>query len=144
MSQTYVPAALRRLVRERARDCCEYCLTPEIVTLVPHWIDHIVAEKHGGKTEAENLANACILCNQRKGSDLSSVDPVTAEIVLLFHPRRDRWTDHFQFIDGRIEPLTPIGRATTRLLGFNDARRVAERLLMHAEGLLALPNEWEN
>ena len=141
MSQTYVPVALRRLVRERARDCCEYCLVPEAVTLIPHWIDHIVAEKHGGKTEAANLANACILCNQRKGSDLSSVDPLSSEIVVLFHPRRDRWTDHFRIVGGRIEPLTAIGRATSRLMHFNDPDRVAERTQMLAEGLLVPPNE---
>jgi hypothetical protein len=51
MSQTYVPAALRHLARERAQDRCEYCLIPEAVTFAAHWIDHIVAEKHGGKTE---------------------------------------------------------------------------------------------
>jgi hypothetical protein len=50
MSQTYVPAALRRLVRERAGDRCEYCLIPESASFAPHWIDHVVAEKHGGKT----------------------------------------------------------------------------------------------
>jgi len=70
MSQTHIPAALRRLVRERAGERCEYCLIPESVTFSPHWIDHVVAEKHGGKTEAENLANSCVLCNQRKGSEL--------------------------------------------------------------------------
>ena len=71
MSQTHIPAALRRLVRERARDCCEYCLIPEAISFAPHWIDHIVAEKHGGTTESDNLANSCVLCNQKKGSDLS-------------------------------------------------------------------------
>ena len=61
MSQTYITIALRRLVRKRARDRCEYCLVPESVTFAPHWIDHIIAEKHGGKTEADNLANSCVL-----------------------------------------------------------------------------------
>jgi len=45
MSQTYVPAP----VRERAQERCDYCLIPELVTLSPHWIDHVVAEKHGGR-----------------------------------------------------------------------------------------------
>jgi hypothetical protein len=53
MSQPHIPAALRRLVRERAHNRCEYCLIPESVSFAPHWIDHIVAEKHGGKTEGE-------------------------------------------------------------------------------------------
>lgn len=135
MSQTYVPAALRRLVRDRAQDRCEYCLIPEWVALAPHWIDHIVAEKHGGKTEAQNLANSCVLCNQRKGSDLSSVDSETGEMAALFHPRRDRWMDHFRISGGRIEPLTPVGRATVQLLRLNHPDRLEERKQLLALGL---------
>ena len=41
MSLTYVPAELRRLVRERARARCEYCLIPESAVFAPHEIDHI-------------------------------------------------------------------------------------------------------
>jgi 5-methylcytosine-specific restriction endonuclease McrA len=52
-------------VRARARECCEYCLIPEQFTLASHWVDHIVAEKHGGETAEENLALSCVLCNQR-------------------------------------------------------------------------------
>jgi hypothetical protein len=139
MSQTYVPAALRRIVRERSGDRCEYCLTPESVTFAPHWIDHIVAEKHGGKTEEENLANSCALCNQRKGSDLTSIDFETGQITPLFNPRRDRWPDHFRLDGSRIEPLTPTGRATERLLQFNHADRVMERQLLVDAGLLSPP-----
>jgi 5-methylcytosine-specific restriction endonuclease McrA len=67
MSATHVSASLRRLVRERAGECCEYCLIPEAMTWALHTIDHIIAEKHGGTTAAENLALACTLCNSRKG-----------------------------------------------------------------------------
>jgi hypothetical protein len=141
MSQTYVPAALRRLVRERAKDRCEYCLIPEAATFAPHSIDHIVAEKRGGKTEAESLANSCTVCNLRKGSDLTSVDPETGQIVALFHPRRDRWTEHFRLVGGRIEPLTPVGRVTERLLQFNLPDRIIEREQLLAAGVLALPTE---
>jgi HNH endonuclease len=136
MSQIYIPAALRRLVRERSGDRCEYCLIPESVAFAPHWIDHIVAEKHGGMTDADNLANSCVLCNQSKGSDLTSIDPDTDQIVALFHPRRDRWTDHFRLMDGRIDPLTPVGRVTVRLLHLNDPDRVEERKHLIAAGLI--------
>jgi HNH endonuclease len=139
MSQTYVPAALRRLVRERSGDRCEYCLIPETVTFAPHWIDHIVAEKHGGKTQSDNLANSCVLCNQRKGSDLTSIDPESGAIVELFHPRKDRWADHFRLAAGRIEALTPAGRVTQRLLQFNQPDRVEERELLVVLGLLVVP-----
>ncbi len=81
MSKTYIPAALRQFVYERANGCCEYCLIPEVATLAPHEIDHIISKKHGGLTEAGNLALSCVLCNKYKGSDLASVDPDTGEIV---------------------------------------------------------------
>ncbi|MEC4812775.1 MAG: hypothetical protein SAK29_05810 [Scytonema sp. PMC 1069.18] len=39
MSSTYIPAALRRLVEERANHQCEYCLVPENISFFPHEID---------------------------------------------------------------------------------------------------------
>ena len=77
MSSTYIPVALRQFVYERANAQCEYCLIPEDVVFAPHEIDHIIAEKHGGPTEANNLALSCTLCNKYKGSDIASVDPYT-------------------------------------------------------------------
>ncbi len=50
MSKAYVSATLKRLVCNRANFACEYCLMPEISVFVPHEIDHIIAEKHGGQT----------------------------------------------------------------------------------------------
>jgi hypothetical protein len=130
MAQKYVPVALRRLVRDRAAERCEYCLVPERLTLATHWVDHVVAEKHGGRTEEDNLALSCVLCNQHKGSDLTSIDPQTGAITPLFHPRRDRWADHFRLVGARIEPLTPTGRVTVRLLQLNHPDRIEERELM--------------
>jgi hypothetical protein len=139
MSTTHIPLAIRRQVRERARECCEYCLIPEAMTWATHTIDHIVAEKHGGATAADNLSVACILCNARKGSDLTSIDEQTGSIEPLFHPRRDRWTDHFQLVLGRIEPRTATGRVTIRLLRLNDHERVQERQLLVVVGLIREP-----
>lgn len=130
MSHTHVPAALRRLVRERAKECCEYCLVPEAMTLFTHVMDHIIAEKHGGPTDAENLALSCVICNGLKGTDLASIDTETGQIVRLFHPRRDRWADHFRLQAGQIEPLTAIGRVTVRMLRFNSDDRIAERAIL--------------
>lgn len=138
MSHTHIPAELRRFVRERAQSRCEYCLFPESVSYAPHWIDHVVAEKHGGPTEEKNLAYSCIFCNQCKGSDLTSIDQETGDVVALFHPRRDRWLDHFQIEEGKIIPRTPTGRVTERLLKFNLPDRVAERELLLAVGLFGV------
>jgi hypothetical protein len=41
---------LRRRVRERAADRCEYCLLAQDDAYFAHKPDHIVAEKHGGPT----------------------------------------------------------------------------------------------
>jgi hypothetical protein len=83
MSATHIPSALRRQVRQRARECCEYCLIPESMAWAFHAIDHIVAEKHGGTTAADNLALACTVCNARKGTDLASIDEETGSIEPL-------------------------------------------------------------
>jgi hypothetical protein len=63
-------------------------LVPEIVALLWHEIDHIVALKHGRQTTAENLALSCTLCNKHKGSDIAAIDSDTGEMQPLFHPRR--------------------------------------------------------
>jgi 5-methylcytosine-specific restriction endonuclease McrA len=136
VAQKYIPVALRRLVRERAEERCEYCSIPESMCPSTHWIDHVYAEKHGGQTVGENLALACIVCNQHKGSDLTSIDPESGLITPLFNPRIDSWADHFRAIDGTIEPLTPQGRVTVRLLQFNLPYRVEERKVLQRLGLL--------
>ncbi len=130
MVRRYIPVPLRNLVRVRANERCEYCLIPDQFTLAPHWIDHSVAEKHGGQTEEGNLALCCALCNQHKGSDLASIDPETGQITPLFHPRRDSWSAHFRVVGAHIEPLTPVGRVTVRLLQRNHPDRIAERELL--------------
>ena len=90
MSQTRISAALRREVRERARERCEYCLLAESQAFFPPEPDHLIALKHGGKTVSANLALACFDCNRFKGSDIASLDPITGELVGLFNPRTQR------------------------------------------------------
>lgn len=140
MSKTYIPADLRRLVRDRAKDTCEYCLIPEQVALVPHQVDHVIAEKHGGQTNEANLALACALCNKYKGSDLASVDTLTGEIIRLYQPRCDRWSEHFRLVDGEMVPTTAIGRVTIKLLQLNRPTRILERRLCVSAGILNIPN----
>jgi hypothetical protein len=118
---------MRRKVVERARSRCEYCLLHQDVAAAAHQVDHVIAEKHGGKTTLENLALSCILCNRRKGSDLSSVDPESGCVMALFHPRKDEWTAHFLVGGIRIVGLTPTGRATVDLLQLNVFERLVER-----------------
>lgn len=139
MSKAYVSAKLRTLVYERANQACEYCLIPEIAVLVSHEIDHIVAEKHGGQTDESNLALACTICNKYKGSDLTSIDPLSGKIVRLYHPRQDSWCDNFQLKKGFIKPLTDIGRVTVKLLQINHPERIKERNLLLQANVLNIP-----
>jgi hypothetical protein len=135
MSETYIPAALRRLVEQRAGHRCEYCLLLASISLIPHEVDRVIAEKHGGKTEADNLAQACWRCNRRKGTDLGSFDPQTGKFSFLFNPRTQVWSEHFVMLpDLSLSGITPEGRTTISLLQLNDERRKAERKRMK-EGL---------
>jgi hypothetical protein len=52
----------------------------------------------------------------------------------VYHPRTDRWKDHFYWGEGRIESLTEIGEVTVRLLDFNHPERVAVRKLLAEAG----------
>ncbi len=117
-------------VRRRAQNRCEYCLIPQAAFRRPFHIEHILAKQHGGLTQFDNLALACWQCNLKKGTNLTSIDPETGEVTRLFHPRTDEWTDHFasgalESRVGRIQivGLTPIGRATVRLLDMNEDLR---------------------
>ncbi len=133
MSRTRIPAELRRLVASRAEGLCEYCLIHEADTHFGCEIDHVISEKHGGVTAAPNLAYACLFCNRAKGSDIGSLDD-GGELVPLFHPRNERWSDHLRLTAiMRIEPRSAVGAATVRLLAMNADERVLERQALHEE-----------
>jgi 5-methylcytosine-specific restriction endonuclease McrA len=140
MSATHLPPSLRQLVHDRAAGCCEYCFIPATAVLVAHEIDHIISRKHGGSSDAENLALSCALCNKHKGSDLTSIDPETGEIVPLYHPRQDSWPEHFQLREAQFIGLTPTGRATIRLLQLNRSDRIEERQLLLTAGIFKIPS----
>lgn len=130
---TYITAELRRRVAERARYCCEYCLLSQLDNFLPFEIDHIIAEKHGGETELENLCLSCSYCNGYKGTDIASIDRETDTLVRLFDPRKQVWAEHFRLDGAIIKPLTPEGRVTVFILQMNRFDQVEER-----EGLLEL------
>jgi HNH endonuclease len=114
----------RNLVRQRADNRCEYCLLHQEYSHLAHHIEHIVAKQHGGSGDLDNLALACHRCNLSKGPNLTGLDRESGRIVPLFHPRRDRWAEHFAWRGPRIEGLTAIGRATVLVLAMDDARRL--------------------
>jgi 5-methylcytosine-specific restriction endonuclease McrA len=58
MPRDYVPAALRRLVVDRACGYCEYCRSSGRFALESMEIEHIIPVSRGGATVADNLALA--------------------------------------------------------------------------------------
>ena len=122
---------LARTVRERAAGRCEYCRISQPDFPLPFQIDHIVAEQHGGETVPSNLALACPHRNRYKDPNIAGRDPGSGQVLRLFHPRTDRWTEHFQFNGPRILGKTAIGRVTIQVLAMN-----AEDLLLFRAELL--------
>lgn len=133
MTAPSIPSSLRQLVIERAQGKCEYCLIHQDDSIYSHEVDHVIARKHGGQTVAENLALSCLSCNRHKGSDLTTFDPISNEIVLLFHPRRQTWSDHFTLDGIHLVGITPTGRATVFLLKLNAPNRLAYRQVLIAQ-----------
>src|SRR5262245_7679839 len=99
MSDETLSAALKRLVEERARGCCEYCRGQARFAMQAFSVEHVEPRSRGGKTESDNLALSCQGCNNHKYVKTTGTDPVTALVVPLFHPRQDRWREHFAWSD---------------------------------------------
>jgi HNH endonuclease len=131
----YISTALRRLVTDRAQGKCEYCLIHQDFSIYTHEIDHVVAVKHGGETIAENLVLSCLPCNRYKGSDLTSIDPVTGQIAPLFNPRLHHWAEHFQIENSYFLGRTSSGRTTVFLLKLNEPIRLQIRKALIAQAL---------
>lgn len=63
-----------------------------------------------------------------KGSDIGSIIWATEEFTRFYHPRRDKWSTHFQLQQDLIQPISSVGEVTTRILGLNDQSRVLEKM----------------
>lgn len=126
---TYISKELRDIVSARAENRCEYCRIGQDLRAFRFHVDYIIAEKHDGTTTADNLALSCPKCNAYKGADIGAVDPESRALVFLFNPRTQTWGEHFNVeADGTIVGQTPEGRATAKLLQFNQPLRARQRL----------------
>jgi hypothetical protein len=128
-------SATRTIVWDRAQSRCEYCLIHQDVCELSHHVEHILAKKHGGPDAASNLCLSCERCNLFKGSDLTGIDPTSGDIVRLFNPREQVWSEHFELRGPLIVGLTPEGRATVRVLSMNAGQRLQLRAALVAHGL---------
>jgi hypothetical protein len=122
MPRDYLPVDLVRRVRAAARHRCGYCLSPQRLVMARLEVEHVIPLARGGTDEESNLWLSCPLCNRSKGDRTAATDPETGAVEPLFHPRRQRWSDHFGWSeDGlRILGRTPTGRATVAALHLDD------------------------
>lgn len=124
MNPNYPPVA------ERAGHRCEYCHAPEAIFNVPFEVEHIIPLAKDGLDDESNWALACRSCNLSKSDHVDGMDPITQQFVRLFHPRQDRWLDHFaveQISSFNLRGRTPIGRATIERLRMNSHLQLAAR-----------------
>lgn len=134
-----IPEYQRRAVAERASFCCEYCRLPEKAAFFLFQVDHVVSLRHEGKTELDNLAYACPICNRKKGTDLGTLVGNPPELIRFFNPRTDQWSEHFSLEEsGEIISKSDIGAATVKFLDFNDPDAVIERGKLIVAGVLTI------
>jgi hypothetical protein len=145
MPDSRVSAELRQLVAERARGCCEYYRSQAQYATESFSVEHILPRARGGTTTSENLGLACQGCNNHKYDKIEAPDPVSGQPAPLYHPRRDRWEQHFAWSADftLIVGLTATGRATVDALFLNRDGVVNLRRLLHTAGKHppALPDE---
>lgn len=125
-----LPKSIRQFVHRRAEGYCEYCGKPEGFSSYDHQVDHIIAVQHGGSNSPDNLALACFRCNNKKGSNIGSLDKATNQLTPLYNPRVEQWDDHFRDDNGFIRGKTATGRVTLTLLDFNEPKQVELRRIL--------------
>jgi hypothetical protein len=109
-------------VRQRAGNHCEYCgLSQADLPLVTFHVEHVISRQHNGTDDESSLCLACHWCNFHKGPNIASLEG--GELVPLFDPRSQVWSENFERRGDLIVGLTPVGCATVRVLNMNDAER---------------------
>jgi HNH endonuclease len=136
MAHDAIPRPLRRLVRDRAANCCEYCRHPAGYSCAPFVCEHVRPRSSGAGSTAAELAWACPACNGHKYAKTQSRDPHTRRTVPLFNPRRQRWSRHFAWSSDflQIEGRTATGRATASALHLNSPALINLRRALLAVG----------
>ncbi len=122
---------VRRQVIAAAQQRCEYCQTSSRLTGTPLVMEHILPKSLGGQDDRGNLAASCYRCNEFKGARTEAVDPETRQLVPLFNPRTQSWSEQFMWGNGgtHIIGKTPIGRATVIALRLNNENMVIARAI---------------
>lgn len=132
-----ITAKLRDKVANRANGCCEYCMSQENYAVFYFSIDHIHPVSKGGDNSLGNLAYACQGCNTYKYNKTAGEDPISNLLIRLYHPRKDRWSDHFawNYDYSEIYGTSPVGRVTVRGLQLNRPTLVNLRRVLYEQQL---------
>ena len=135
-SRPTLSAAQKQAVKERARQCCEYCLSQLHFSATPFSVEHIVPLAQGGDSQLDNLALACQGCNGHKYTATESIDPASGLRTPLFYPRRDVWSQHFVWSNdySLIIGTTSVGRAKVAKLELNREGVVNLRRVLGSNG----------
>ena len=136
MADARLPARLKQAVAERASGVCEYCRSQARFAMQPFSVEHIDPRSESGSSTLENLAFACQGCNNHKYTKVDGDDPAGSQRVPLFHPRRERWPDHFTWSPDYtlVIGLTATGRATVEALRLNRSGLVNLRRILYLAG----------
>ena len=128
-----ISAQLREQVIANAGGRCAYCQSRQDLMGVTSEVDHIVPKSAGGPT---SLANLC----RHKARRLTAQDPVSGNVVPLFHPLKQAWAEHFAWSSDATEVrgLTSIGRATAA----TSCEETAEALQMNRPTITQLRGYW--
>jgi hypothetical protein len=104
---------------------------------IPMVIEHIIPLAGGGSSAPDNLRLACYRCNEFKGSRTEAADPINGKLTLFFHPRLQRWSEHFAWSEhgDTMDGLTSCGRTTIDALRLNNAWIVQARRFWMLVGL---------
>jgi hypothetical protein len=136
MSEIRISEELKHEIWMRALGRCEYCRSQARFAVQSFSVEHIVPRSREGPTNSENPALACQGCNNHKYRKTHAHDPVSGEIVPLFHPRRNLWREHFAWNEDAslIIGLSATGRAAVEALRLNRDGLVNLRRILFTAG----------
>ena len=124
----HIPGALARAVRDRAGNICEYCHLPQLLQEAAFHIDHISPRSGKGPSHADNLALACVTCSLKKAARTRARDASSKELVPLFHPRFDRWRDHFRWSGSKLMVWTWVRKLGSYNRSWASRSKIRDRL----------------
>ena len=99
MARGYISGKLKQQVFDRAKGECEYCRSQTKFSSSNFEIEHIDPLSRGGSTSLDNLALACRTFNSYKSNKIDAIDPISKQVVLLYHPRQMDWHTHLAWSD---------------------------------------------